>query len=92
MDNSHQAFKAGILWQRMHLWATTCGLAMQPMNQINERADREAQLGIEPRFGDALKELLGDPSWRGIFTFRVGYPTEQAPPSPRRAAGDVVME
>jgi nitroreductase len=87
-----QRLKAGRLWQRMHLWATVRGLAMQPMNQINERADREAQLGIEPRFGDALKELLGDPSWRGIFTFRVGYPTEQAPPSPRRAAGDVVME
>jgi nitroreductase len=90
-DNT-QRLKAGRLWQRMHLWATARGLAMQPMNQINERADREAQLGIEPRFGDALKDLLGDPSWRGIFTFRVGYPTEQAPPSPRRAAGDVVMK
>jgi hypothetical protein len=87
-----QRLKAGILWQRMHLWATTRGLAMQPMNQINERADREAQLGIEPRFGDALKDLLGDRSWRGIFTFRVGHPTGQAPPSPRRAARDVVMK
>ena len=76
----------------MHLWATARGLAMQPMNQINERADREAQLGIEPRFGDAMMDLLGDPSRRGIFAFRVGYPTEKAPPSPRRAAGDVVMK
>ncbi len=76
----------------MHLWATARGLAMQPMNQINERADRETQLGIEPRSGDAMKGLLGDPSWRGIFTFRVGHPTEQAPPSPRRAVGDVVMK
>ncbi len=65
---------------------------MQPMNRIHERADRKAQLGIEPRFGDAMKELLRDPSWRGIFTFRVGHPTEQAPPSPRRAARDVVMK
>jgi hypothetical protein len=87
-----QRLEAGRLWQRMHLWATARGLAMQPMNQINERADREAQLGIEPRFGDALKDLLGDLSWRGIFTFRLGHPTEQAPPSPRRAAGDVVMK
>jgi hypothetical protein len=86
-----QRIKVGKLWQRMHLWATARGLAMQPMNQINERADREAQLAIEPRFGDALKDLLGDPSWRGIFTFRVGHPTDQAPPSPRRAARDVVM-
>lgn len=87
-----QRLKAGRLWQRMHLWATARGLAMQPMNQINERADRETQLGIEPRSGDAMKGLLGDPSWRGIFTFRVGHPTEQAPPSPRRAVGDVVMK
>jgi hypothetical protein len=87
-----QRLKAGRLWQRMHLWATARGLAMQPMNQINERADREAQLGIEPRFGDAMRDLLGDSSWRGIFTFRVGNPTEQAPSSPRRAARDVVMK
>lgn len=87
-----QRLETGRLWQRMHLWATTRGLAMQPMNQINERADREAQLGIEARFGDALKDLLGDLSWRGIFAFRVGYPTEQAPPSPRRVATDVVMK
>jgi nitroreductase len=87
-----QRLKAGRLWQRMHLWATALGLAMQPMNQINERADRETQLGLEPRSGDAMKDQLGDPSWRGIFTFRVGHPTEQAPPSPRRAVGDVVMK
>ena len=65
---------------------------MQPMNQINERADREAQLGLEPRSGDAMKDLLADPSWRGIFTFRAGHPTEQAPPSLRRAAGAVLMK
>jgi hypothetical protein len=41
-----QRLEAGRLWQRMHLWATARRLAMQPMNQINERADREAQLGI----------------------------------------------
>jgi hypothetical protein len=55
---------------------------MQLMNRINERADREAQLGIEPRFCDALRDLLGDLSRRGIFTVRVGYSTEQAPPTP----------
>lgn len=87
-----QRLMAGRLWQRMHLWATARGLAVQPMNQINERADREAQLGLEPRSGDAMKDLLGDPSWRGIFTFRVGHPNEQAPPSPRRAAWDVLMK
>ncbi len=80
---------AGRLWQRMHLWITKEGLAAQPMNQLHERADREAQLGTEPVFGRALQGLLGDPARRGIFTFRLGYPTRQAPPSPRRAIEDV---
>jgi len=84
-----QRMRAGRLWQRMHLWATAHGLAAQPMNQLHERADREAQLGTEPRFGGAMGGLLGDPSWRGIFTFRLGYPTQPAPPSPRRALEDV---
>lgn len=77
--------------QRMHLWLTNKGLAAQPMNQLHERADREAQLQIEPRFGDALKNLIGDQSWNAIFTFRLGHPTKQAPPSPRRAVRAVSM-
>ena len=88
-DNA-QRMEAGRLWQRMHLWATTKGLAMQPLNQINERAEREQVLGIEPRFGDAQKELIGDPNWRGIFVFRTGYPTADASGSPRRSAKDVI--
>ncbi len=86
-----QRMRAGRLWQRMHLWATAHGLAAQPMNQLHERADREAQLGTEPRFGEAMGGLLGDPSWRGIFTFRLGYPTQPAPPIPRRALEDVLV-
>jgi hypothetical protein len=87
-----QRMRAGRLWQRMHLWITDKGLAAQPMNQMHERADREEQLGIASRFGDDLKVLIGDPSWRGIFTFRIGFPTEQVPPSPRRAVTDVVEQ
>lgn len=79
-----QRMRLGKLWQRMHLWMIKEGLAAQPMNQLHERADREEQLGIEPRFGDALQDLIGDTSWRAAFTFRLGYPTEQAPASPRR--------
>ena len=73
----------------MHLWVAKEGLAAQPMNQLHERADREAQLGLEPRFGDALEGLLRDPAWHGLFTFRLGHPTRQAGPSPRRAVEDV---
>jgi hypothetical protein len=37
-----------------------------------------------------LRDLLGDPSGQGIFTFRLGYPTEHVPSSRRRAVRDVV--
>jgi hypothetical protein len=89
-DNA-QRMRGGMLWQRMHLWGTNEGLGMQPLNQLCERADREAQLGIEPRFGRALEELLGDSSWQALMPFRIGYPTVAARPSPRRAVEDVLV-
>jgi hypothetical protein len=57
----------------MHLWGTTQGLGMQPLNQLPERADRERQLGIEPRFGNALKALLGDEGWQVLTRCGPGY-------------------
>lgn len=85
-----QRVEAGRIWQRMHLSAMVQGLAMQPLNQINERADREAEQNVAPEFGDALRELLGDAAWQGLFTFRIGYPTEAATASPRRSASEVI--
>lgn len=82
--------KCGQAWQRIHLWATTQGLAMQPLNQMTERADRERQLGIEPVFGKAISALIGDENWTGIMPFRMGYPTEQALLSPRRGLDKVI--
>lgn len=82
-DNAAR-IQGGRLWQRMHLWATTKGLAMQPLNQMSERADRERQLGVEPRFGNALGELVADPGFQALMPFRIGYPTVEAKPSPRR--------
>ncbi len=81
----------GRFWQRMHLWATTKGLAMQPLNQMPERADRELQLGIEPRFGNALKELVADAGMQALMPFRIGYPTVEAKPSPRRDLRSVLI-
>ncbi|MGF1473710.1 MAG: Acg family FMN-binding oxidoreductase [Rubrobacteraceae bacterium] len=89
--NDEQRMRAGRLWQRMHLWATKEGLAMQPENQLNERDDREAQLGVEPVFGDAMRELVGDPRRQGIFAFRLGYPTTEVLRSPRRAVEEVTV-
>ena len=85
-----QQLRAGRLWERMHLWATKEGLAMQPLNQATERASREIVLGITPHFGDALHSLIGDDAWQAILTFRTGYSTHEGLRSPRRAVNDVV--
>lgn len=89
-NDKSQQLECGRLWQRMHLWATTQGLAMQPLNQIPERAAREEVLGIEPKFSNALAEFIGDPNWQGLMMFRLGYPTIEALPSPRRGVKDVL--
>jgi Nitroreductase family len=85
-----QRLEGGMFYQRMHLWATSNGLAMQPMNQMTERADRETSLGIKQTFGNALKELIAKPNWQALFTFRIGYPTTEGLSSPRRSVQDVV--
>lgn len=86
-----QRLEGGMFYQRMHLWATLKGLAMQPMNQMTERADREVSLGIEQIFGNALKELIASPNWQALFTFRLGYSTIEALSSPRRSVQEVVV-
>ena len=75
----------------MHLWATSKGLAVQPLNQMSERADREQQLGIEPRFGKVLTELVADAGSQALMPFRIGYPTVEAKPSPRRDIQSVLV-
>lgn len=89
-NNKSQQLECGRLWQRMHLWATTQGLAMQPLNQIPERAAREEVLGIEPKFSNALAKFIGDRNWQGLMMFRLGYPTAEALSSPRRGVKDVI--
>jgi len=86
-----QRLQGGMFYQRMHLWATSNGLAMQPMNQMTERADREVTLGIKQTFGIALRELIADPTWQALMTFRIGYPTIEALSSPRRSIQEVVF-
>lgn len=84
--------RGGQLWQRLHLRATAMGLAAHPLNQMPERADREKQLGIEPRFGTALQALSGDSGRQVLMPFRIGYPTVVAKPSPRRDLQAVLMK
>jgi hypothetical protein len=83
--------RAGRLLERMYLWATSKGLAMQPLNAIVERAAREVVLGSTPHFGNALATLVGDPAWQTLLAFRIGYSTHDGLRSPRRSVDQVVQ-
>lgn len=86
-----QALRAGRVWQRMHLLATTQGLAMQPLNQPVEWIDRERSLGRNSLTTRALEELTDGAPGEPTFVFRVGYPARAVPPSPRRPVDEVVI-
>ncbi|MBI1261375.1 MAG: hypothetical protein GC184_06595 [Rhizobiales bacterium] len=86
-----QSLAAGRVWQRMHLAATAAGIDMHPLNQPVETADRELELG-NPLLSDArLNAITGDESWQPTFSFRAGYATRPAYPSPRRAVERVTQ-
>ena len=85
-----QQLRAGRVWERMHLWATKEGLAMQPLNAVVERAAREVVLGSTPHFGNALAGLVGDTAWQTLLAFRIGYSTHEGLRSPRRSLDEVV--
>ena len=86
-----QRIAGGRLYQRLHLAGINRGLAMQPLNQITERIDREKQLGLNPRFIQAAADLMPEPGWQPLMSFRVGYPTVTASLSPRRPAEAVLL-
>jgi nitroreductase len=89
-DNA-QRIAGGRLYQRLHLAAVNRGLAMQPLNQITERIDRERLLGLNPEFTQAGAELMPEPGWQPLMSFRAGYPTVNPTPSPRRRAEAVLL-
>ena len=84
-----QSLLAGRAWQRMHLAATTLGLAMHPINQPVETVDRERQLGREAKSEARLAAITGAPEWKPTFAFRAGYSTREAPRSARRGLAEV---
>lgn len=86
-----QRLEAGRLFQRLHLWATAEGMAMQPINQTVERRDRELSASLPPDIGSALAALMPEPGWQALMPFRIGYPAEPALKSPRRPAAEVVV-
>src|SRR5262249_51920267 len=68
-----QAIEAGRAWQRLHLAATTQGLAAQPLNQPVEMIDRNQMLERSDEFGAALRTLARADGWEPTFIFRLGY-------------------
>jgi len=78
----------GRLLQRLHLNATHRGLALQHMNQITERIDRERATGVPPTFLPRLAQLL-PPGTQPLAAFRLGYAMREARPSPRRPVSQV---
>jgi nitroreductase len=89
-DNA-QRIQAGRVYQRMQLWATGQGLAMQPLNQAVERADREQTAGLGKVFSDAVATMIPQAGWLAVMPFRIGYPTVEGLENPRRPAEDVVV-
>jgi hypothetical protein len=85
-----QAITAGRAWQRLHLAAAAAGLAAQPLNQPVEMIDRHQMLGRNDEFGPALAKLVRAEGWEPTFVFRLGYPSREAPRSPRRPLPDLV--
>jgi hypothetical protein len=72
------------LWQRLHLQATARGVAMQPLNQLMEWADRDRVASRPSAAAETLAKLVGESRWRAVFGFRAGWPVQPALPSPRR--------
>ncbi|MFC5217817.1 hypothetical protein [Streptomyces coerulescens] len=89
-DDRAQRMRGGRLLQRIHLFATARQLAVGHLNMMTVRADRERELGLPPRFGKALEELVGDPGRQTLVTFRIGRPGRAAGTSPRRPVATVL--
>ena len=85
-----QQLAGGRLVQRVHLAATAKGLALQHMNQITERIDRDRRSGLPGGFSARLARILGDDAPEVLCLFRVGWPSRPGRRSPRRAAHQVV--
>jgi len=86
-----QLLEAGRLWQRLHLEAVRHGVAMQPLNQLMEIAERDRALGRSSEAARQLARMVGDDRFRIVFGFRCGYAATPAPPAPRRSVNAVLI-
>jgi hypothetical protein len=88
-DDQATQLQAGRLLERIHLTATSRGIALHHMNQITERIDRERSTGAPSTFGPRFAALLPRDE-QPLLTFRVGHPVRDAAASPRRPAAQVI--
>ena len=86
-----QCLRAGRVWQRAHLLATTRALAARPCNEAVEMIDHEKARGKKPERAERLAEIIGDPAWQPTFVFYMGYPALPARSSPRRPVERVLL-
>jgi nitroreductase len=86
-----EQLQTGRAFQRLQLWAASEGLAMQPLNQLAERQDREQTETLKPVFSRALEDLMGAGDRRTQILFRIGYPLDEALASPRRPLAWVLL-
>jgi len=86
-----QQLAGGRLLQRIRLAVTSRGLALQHMNQITERVDRDLSQGRQPQFGPRLAALVADPGREALVAFRLGRPVRSGRLSPRRPASEVIL-
>lgn len=80
-EDREQQLRCGREFQRIHLWASANGWALQPLNQLAERQDREETLSLPSVATQVLSELSGP---NAQMLFRIGVPWDAAPRSPRR--------
>jgi hypothetical protein len=89
-DDKVQLLEAGRLWQRLHLEATLQGVAMHPLNQMMEMADRDCFEGYISRAEYQLARIVKDSGLQSVFGFRCGYAKQPGRPAPRRRANEVI--
>jgi hypothetical protein len=86
-----QCLRAGRIWQRAHLFATSHGLAARPCNEVVEMVDHERALGRPASRVALLNEITADSTWQPTFVFYMGYPKLSAHASPRRPVRAVLV-
>lgn len=89
-DREH-CLRAGRIWQRAHLLATTRGVAGRPCNESVEMIDHEKALQKPALRASLLAEVLDDATWQPTFVFYMGYPKWSALASPRRSIESVIL-